>query len=96
MDQATDYILENVTIPSLSYADILKHSFDIIATNQRGFFDLQAELIEINFGLFNNPSIPNFPFVSLAQRGNSLLLSCHCQVLKRSCVSIRFRFCIMF
>jgi len=83
-DHLTDYTLENLTISEITYSELLNHSSELIDTSKRSFFDIQPQVLEVNFGLFSNPSASfDFPMVSVSQVNNSVLLSCSCKTPKR-------------
>ena len=76
------YILENITVQTLSYSDILKYSSSFFTINSVGFFDIIPQHIEINFGLFTNPVLYDFPDVSVNQNEDSITLTCNCDNTK--------------
>src|SRR5687767_12834674 len=83
-DHPHDYILENVTIPTLTMAHLLNHCTETINTVRRSFFEIQAESIEVNAGIFTNGSpVIDFPLVSVNQLQNTLILSCPCATTKQ-------------
>jgi SNF2 family DNA or RNA helicase len=82
-DHPTEYILENVSLSDITYSELLQHSSEMIDTSKRNFFDIQPQVLNINFGLFSNPSATlDFPLVSVTQINNSLVLSCSCKTPK--------------
>jgi superfamily II DNA or RNA helicase len=82
-EQQNRYVLENITIPTLSYTDILKHSAAIASTDKKGFFDLQPDAIEINFASFTNPGgLAGMSDLFISQGQTSIILSCECEVPK--------------
>jgi SNF2 family DNA or RNA helicase len=82
-DHPTEYILENINLSDITYSELLKHSSEMIDTSKRNFFDIQPQVLNVNFGLFSNPSATlDFPLVSVTQINNSLVLSCSCKTPK--------------
>jgi len=55
-----EYILENNTIATLTYSDLLKHSTDFFDVGARGFFDIHPQTIDLNVGVFAHPSTTVF------------------------------------
>ncbi len=83
-EHPNEYILENTLVSVLTYTDLLKHSADFIDTAARGFFDIQPQSIDLNAGLFIQPSgTMAFPAVSVSQLDNSIILSCPCKASKK-------------
>ena len=83
-DHPSEYILENITLSDITYAELLKHSSELIDTSKRNFFDIQPQVIQVNFGLFSNPSSSiDFPLVSVTQMNDSMILSCSCKTPKK-------------
>lgn len=83
-DSATDYTLENITLSDITYSELLNHSSEMIDTGKRNFFDIQPQVIQVNFGVFYNPSSSfDFPFVTVSQVNGSLILSCSCKTPKK-------------
>ncbi|HET6227982.1 MAG TPA: SNF2-related protein [Bacteroidia bacterium] len=83
-DPLTEYILENTTLPEITYTELLNHSSELIDTGKRNFFDIQPQVLEVNFGVFSNPSSSfDFPMVSVSQVNNSVMLSCSCKTPKK-------------
>ncbi|MBI3136779.1 MAG: DEAD/DEAH box helicase family protein [Bacteroidetes bacterium] len=83
-DHPNDYIIENVTIPTLTLSVLLSHCSDSLNTVRRSFFEIQAESVEVNYGVFTNASpVIDFPLVSVSQLQNTLILSCPCNTPKR-------------
>lgn len=82
-EHPNEYILENITLSDITYSELLKHSSEVIDTSKRNFFDIQPQVIQVNFGLFYNPSSSiDFPMVSVSQVNNSTVLSCSCKTPK--------------
>ena len=82
-DHPTEYILENINLSDITYSELLKHSSEMIDTSKRNFFDIQPQVLNVNFGLFSNPSATlDFPLVSVTQLNDSLILSCSCKTPK--------------
>lgn len=82
-EQQNRYILENITIPTLSYSDILKHSAAIASTDKKGFFDLQPDSVEINFASFTNAGgLAGLSDLFISQGQTSIILSCDCAAPK--------------
>ena len=79
-----EYILGHSNIATITIQDLLRHSAEPINTDSKGFFEIQPESIEIDFGLFGNPytSIA-FPKVSVSQMSDAIVLSCPCNAPKR-------------
>ncbi len=83
-DLQTEYILENISLPEITYSELLNHSSELIDTSKRNFFDIQPQVLEVNFGVFSNPSSSfDFPMVSVSQVNGSILLSCSCKTPKK-------------
>ncbi len=83
-DHPHEYILEHITIATLTYSDLLKHSVDFFDVSARGFFDIHPQRIDLNVGVFTHPSTTlAFPVVSVSQLNTSLFLSCDCQASKK-------------
>lgn len=79
-----EYILENSTIATLTYSDLLKHSADFFDVGARGFFDIHPQSIDLNVGVFTHPSTGlAFPVVSVSQLNDSVVISCGCQAPKK-------------
>src|SRR3569832_1633006 len=79
-----EYILEGTTISDNTYSELLQHSAELIDTGKRNFFDVQPQVLEVNFGVFSNPSARfDFPLVSVSQVNRSLILSCSCKTIKK-------------
>ncbi len=77
------YILENTTIPQLSFSEILKHSRDSFDTSRKSLLEIQPEVIEIDSGVFfKHTSLIQFPRVSVIQSNNSILTFCSCDAPK--------------
>ncbi len=82
-DHPTEYILENTSLSEITYSELLAHSSELIDTSKRNFFDIQPQVLNINFGLFSNPSATlDFPLVSVTQLNHSIVLSCSCKTPK--------------
>ena len=74
-----EYILELITIPRLSYSDILNHSGDSFDADRESLLEIQPESIRINSGVFGKPaSRIGFPRVSVIQSENSIATACTC------------------
>jgi len=79
----TDYIIENTPVSDLSFLVLSRHCSEAIDTSERDFFGIQAETIEIDFGLFSNPASKlDFPVVSVSQVNHSVIVSCSCPAPK--------------
>ena len=77
------YVLEDTSIPELTYSDILRHCRGFIDTNSRTRADIQAEAIDINYGVFFKPSSGiSSPRVFVSQSDRSLILTCSCDTPK--------------
>jgi SNF2 family DNA or RNA helicase len=73
------FTLENFQVTELTNTVILRHSPEIADTQQRGFFDIQPQSIELNYAGFLVPSGPvESRSVLVEQNSNSLKLSCNC------------------
>ncbi len=80
-----DYIIENFTISTLTFPEILRRSSELVDTGIRGFYDIQTQSIEIDAAVFNHPSPhTDFPTVVLSQLNNAIFLSCPCKSSKVS------------
>ncbi len=81
---AQEYILP-VTLPELSFTELLRHSAEITDTSKRDFFEIIPESITVDAGLFTH-STParNFPSVSVIQTTNALVLTCPCKTIKNN------------
>ena len=90
-NRANEYIIDR-TVPELSYGVLLKHSAGFADTNSRGYFNIVPSIIDIDFGLFTNPSIGlEYPIVSVSQLSDSLILNCPCGESKRKMCSHQFQ-----
>lgn len=77
------YTFENFSIDNLNYAFILKHSPGFAATDRKGFFDIIAEDINIDYALFTNLCFGiGSPSVIIEKKDTTLTLSCNCEAPK--------------
>lgn len=74
-----EYILENISIGTLSVYDLLKHTTDTTFIGIRDFHEIYPAAIENNTGIFTKKSpLQDFPVVTISLIGSSLLCSCTC------------------
>lgn len=74
-----EYILENISIGTLSVYDLLKHTKDTTFIGIRDFHEIYPAAIENNTGIFTKKSpLQDFPVVTISLIGSSLLCSCTC------------------
>ena len=79
-----DYLLEGITIPTLTDSLLAKHSSGLVSP-MGGYVDIQPLEIGVNQGSFASASrVVYFPSVSVKQMEQSLLVSCTCGVGKDS------------
>lgn len=77
------YVLRDTSIAELTYTDILKHCRGFIDGDSRTRPEIQAEAIDINYGVFLKPSSGiKFPHVLVCQSDRSLILTCSCDTPK--------------
>ena len=77
-----DYILETITIPSLTDSLLTKHSGGFVSSLD-GYADIQPQAIAVNQGSFTSSSrVIYFPTVVVKQIEQSLQLSCECSAPK--------------
>lgn len=77
------YVLRDTSIAELTYTDILKHCRGFIDADSRTRPEIQAEAIDINYGVFFKPSSGiKFPHVLVCQSDRSLILTCSCDTPK--------------
>jgi SNF2 family DNA or RNA helicase len=76
------FILENFQASQLTTTVILKHSADFADTRQRGYFDIQPQNIEVNFGSFLIQSGVSNTTVLVEQTATDVKLSCGCSGIK--------------
>ncbi len=80
-----DYFIEGKNIGELSYADVLRHSAELIATDRKSSVELEALRIEVDMAQFGGISVNvAFPEVSVEQTIDGILLSCPCKTLKKT------------
>ncbi|WP_028978195.1 DEAD/DEAH box helicase [Sporocytophaga myxococcoides] len=73
------YIIEDVNFASLNKGLLFTHSSTLVATDSRGFFDIQPEIIDINFVSFTTLSnLRDSPTVSVKKEESSLKFTCTC------------------
>ena len=91
-NRANEYSIDR-TVPELSYGVLLKHSAGFADTNSRGYFNIVPSIIDIDFGLFTNPSIGlEYPIVSVSQLSDSLI--CQFQILQKCPANLFFPSCL--
>lgn len=85
-ERENEYIIEGASIANLSYADILKHSTAVIETDKRPIASqIHPDSLQIDLGVFTNPSSSLGALtVSVAQVGDSVVLSCPCNAPKKT------------
>jgi hypothetical protein len=77
-----DYLLEGITIPTLTDSLLAKHSSGLVSAVV-GYVDIQPLDIDVNLGSFTSASrVVYFPAVVVTQAEQSLLVSCECAVDK--------------
>ncbi|MBE9464395.1 DEAD/DEAH box helicase [Dyadobacter subterraneus] len=80
-----DYIFDNFNVAELSHNFILKYSSSLTETSRRGFFDIQPNVIEVDFATFLTTSgVSDQLIVSVKQTENSLKFSCPCSAEKKA------------
>jgi SNF2 family DNA or RNA helicase len=80
-----DYFLEGKNICNLSYADVLRHSAELISTDRKSNVELHPVRIEINMAVFAGVSASiAFPEVSIEQSEAGILISCPCKSPKKT------------
>ncbi len=81
------YTFENLSLSNLTYLTILKHSSSLIATDEKGFFELQPEKIDLNY--VEMPVYLNrqdFLTVTVKQEKDRLDIACECNAaIKNLC-----------
>lgn len=78
-----DYVLPDFNLKDLNAIFILKHLSQEVRTDARGFFNLRAEQIEIDFAAFSHPETDAvFPIVQVQQTAYAVKLSCRCSAPK--------------
>lgn len=84
MDDLNDrYVLTNTSVAELTYTDILKHCRGFIDGGSRTRPEIEAEVLEIDYGVFFKPSSGiKFPHVLVCQSARSLILTCSCDMPK--------------
>ena len=84
MDNFNDrYILEHIRVSGLTYTDIFRHCVGGIDTGRISVSDVQADILEINSGVFSKSlSGGGYPRVFVYQSDCSLILSCSCDAPK--------------
>ncbi len=74
-----EYIIEDLNFASFNKGLLFTHSSTLVATDSRGFFDIQPEIIDINFISFTTLSnLRDSPTVSVKNEGSSLKFTCTC------------------
>lgn len=74
-----DYILRDFNLQDLSAIVILRHLSKQVDTGSKHFYNLHAQQIEIDFGIFDLPESSDFfPPVIVQQGHNDVKLSCRC------------------
>ncbi|GAB2561385.1 DEAD/DEAH box helicase [Spirosoma aerophilum] len=80
--ESCDYRLDGVTIPTLTDSAIARHSGGFLPTTD-DYAGILPETIEVDQGLFTSASrVAYFPFVSVRQTADALLVSCSCDTPK--------------
>ena len=80
-----DYFLERKNIRDLSYADVLRHSAELISNDHKSSVELQPVRIEINMAQFAGVSANiAFPEVIIEQTSAGIILSCPCKTSKKT------------
>ncbi|WP_439581410.1 DEAD/DEAH box helicase [Dyadobacter bucti] len=75
-----NFTFEDFNISALSHSHILQNSAELPATDTRGFFDIQPELIDLNYAVFNFPVTYIDPVkVTIRQTPHSVVMYCACQ-----------------
>ncbi len=79
IDFMAEYILENISISTLSVYDLLKHTTESTFIGIRDFHEIYPIVIENNTGIFTKrTSLLDFPAVTISRIGSSFLCSCTC------------------
>ncbi|MFP3595586.1 DEAD/DEAH box helicase [Chryseobacterium sp. SIMBA_029] len=74
-----EYILDNISITTLSVYDLLKHTANGAFMENRDFHTIYPIAIENNAGVFTKKTdLLTFPEVSVNQIGHSLVCACSC------------------
>ncbi|MDM1555423.1 MULTISPECIES: DEAD/DEAH box helicase [Chryseobacterium] len=74
-----EYILENISISTLSVYDLLKHTSESSFIGITDFHEIYPVVIENNMGIFTKESsLQDFPMVTISRINNSLICSCTC------------------
>lgn len=82
-DNYNTYTFSDFNILELSTVFILKHSSGPVDTEATGFFELEPQLIDINYASFSdNKSQIRFPEAVVKREDDQLILYCSCPVLK--------------
>lgn len=81
----TDYLIEGKSIGELSYADVLRHSSDLITTDRNSPNELQALWMEVDRAHFGGMSANiATPELSVNQNLEGIWLSCPCKFPKKT------------
>nr|WP_295925266.1 DEAD/DEAH box helicase [uncultured Dyadobacter sp.] len=79
-----NFIFLDFSISELSVTHILNNSSELPSTERRGFFDIQPEEIDLDYGSFRVPGTPSESFkVVVRQTDRAVNLYCECTRPKR-------------
>ncbi|WP_443939860.1 SNF2-related protein [Pedobacter sp. MW01-1-1] len=82
-ENSYEYVIDHFNLKDLSKIVILKHLSAHVNTEEKGFYALFPEQIELNFGAFSHLSDETFaPIVFLSQDSDSVKLTCRCGLPK--------------
>jgi SNF2 family DNA or RNA helicase len=74
-----EYSIEDITIASLNKGLLFAHSSVLVATDSRGFFDIQPQNIDLNYVSFTTLSnLRDSPTVTARKEGSRLTFTCTC------------------
>lgn len=74
-----EYVIEDLNFVSLNKGLLFTHSSTLVATDSRGFFDIQPQIIDVNFVSFTTLSnLRDSPTVSVKKELSSLKFTCTC------------------
>lgn len=83
LSHPADYVFANTNISAINNFVIFQHSSEQISTDQRGYFDLLPQVIDLDFAIFSNLSGMTAPKeVEIRQTDDKLILTCPCKALK--------------
>src|SRR4051812_14293415 len=78
------FIFPDFNLSKLSTTIILKNSAELPATEKRGFFEIQPQEIDVNYGVFKIPGASQETFkVVVKQESEEVSLYCSCLLPKR-------------